>query len=208
MKFSVLPSVVYDKAIDVVVFDDTTKAANWWPTTLAYKAVCHTPLVKGFWSWSEAFHWVNSVAYGHPIKSLQVWGTGSFGTIHIGDSRMNVRSTLPDNPMYGDLVTLRARLTPDATIWFRASHVFCTDVGQRFAQSFATFMGCTVAGHTHGLNLFHSGLRTIEPEGKPLWEEPEGLLESRDGTMQKAESAPWLPRTIMGFQNSFPRSWR
>lgn len=204
MRFTVLPSAAYHAAIDVVIYDNADKAAQRWVKTKLYRTFCHTKLVKGFDSWSDALHWVNGVEYGHPIRSLQVWGRGGFGSVFIGERCLNIRALSTESHFYGDLVTLRARLTPDATIWFRSSHTFGSDIGQRFAEAFTKFMGCTVAGHTYGLNAFHSGLRTLEPGTKPDWPELEGLVDARDGTMQKAGSAPWFPRTILFTQNTIP----
>ena len=144
-------------------------------------------------SWSEALLWAatTSRAQGRPIRSLQLWGHGGWGSMTIGGTTLDTAALAADHPLAAPLDALRDALDgPASLFWMRCCSAFGHSVGQRFAEALAVRLGCRVAGHTHIIGVFQSGAHSLRPGEKARWSVDEGVRKA-NGQAVGALTSTW-----------------
>lgn len=196
-----------DNKLDIMFYDSSDWAGkelrlSWITGGKFYKLFRSVEHHAGFDSWVDALKWLDSVAPGQQINSIQFWGHGSPGRVWINGEYLSARSVLATSPHRNLLLNLKERLTSDSLIWFRSCNVFAGQEGHLFAKLMASMMGCTIASHTYIVGPWQSGLHTIRPGEEPSWNLEEGL----DGEELKW-SMPWSPNTIFCLTGKIPKGW-
>jgi hypothetical protein len=139
------------------------------------------------------------------VGEVQYWGHGRWGRVFIAKDVVDVDTVRdPTHSRHADVGALRDRLAPDALLWFRTCETFGRAEGHAFASSWSRFLGCRVAGHTHVIGPFQSGLHSLRPGGEPTWSVDEGTV---DGSEVGLMSRPGLPNTITCLHGSVPPGW-
>jgi hypothetical protein len=199
----------YTPIVRVVVFDRTCIGSGgnlspiWAAGSALYRAVRRFDAVHGVASWREAFE---RLATHDRIDELQYWGHGKWGRVLVGDDALDA-DALRD-ARRTQLEALRARLAPDALIWFRTCETFGARRGIDFAERLADFLGARVAGHTYVIAFHQSGLHVLAPGARADWPAEEGLAEGTADAPRRARwSRPWAPRTITAVTASVPSRW-
>lgn len=167
---------------------------SWAVGAWLQKLFGKTDKVYGAPSWEHALAWLD-VQPG-PLKALHYWGHGSPGYVWLAQKT-------PDLPVF--MKKLAPKVNADTEVWFRVCHLFHGKKGQDFARELAHGLGCTVAGHTRLIGLFHSGLHTLKPGMTPTWNPLEG-----DGLPGIATSLGlrwWENNTIICFRSTIPPGW-
>jgi hypothetical protein len=180
----------------------------WKAGGTLYRGLGRLDGVRGASSWNEALGWLadESQRVGRPIGEVQFWGHGRRGRAMVGDEALDVRSLQADSAHGAHLRALRAALAPAGTLWFRTCETVGGAPGRTFARAFADFLGARVAGHTHVIGFWQSGLHALLPGAAPHWPVEEGM--SPAGPLAKAlDSSPLLPRTIHALQGVIPTGW-
>jgi len=92
--------------------------------------------------------------------------------------------------------------------WFRTCETLGAECGQAFAMAWADFFNCRVAGHTHVIGFYQSGLHSLSPGESPGWSASEGILEgdARE-PLRAAESRRGEPNTITCHGGQIPAGW-
>lgn len=187
--------------------------ASWVLGALLYRALGRIDLAFGARSWPEALRWLSiagsqprapASTAGQPITELQFWGHGRAGCVLIGQESLDTKAVVPRgsaNPLHADLLAVRARLQPDSRIWLRTCSAFAGAAGQRFARALSEFFGCRIAGHTHVIAVWQSGLHSVRPGEVPDWPEAEG------GAAGGARSSPGAPNTVTFLHGKIPAGW-
>lgn len=163
--------------------------------------------------WAGALDWaVGEVARtGRPLASLQVWCHGGWGSVRLGESRLEEDTLAGGHALAGRLDALRdalagARDAPDAgvpVVWFRCCSAFGHH-GRHFAAATAERLGCRVAGHTHVIGVLQSGLHSLVPGGSATWDAAEGVR-MEGGRAVAALGSSWrAPNTVTFAQTSLP----
>jgi hypothetical protein len=171
-----------------------------------YRALRRIDRAKGVASWAEAFAWL--AAQDQPITEIQYWGHGKWGSASVGRERFAVASLLRNHAHRPLLDAVRARLAPDALVWFRTCETLGAVPGIDFAETLADFLGARVAGHTHIIGFHQSGLHGIAPGQRADWSPDEGLAEGTPhAPVRGAWSRPWAPRTVTCLAGRVPAAW-
>jgi hypothetical protein len=196
-----------DNKLDIMFYDSSDWAGkelrlSWVTGGKFYKLFRSVEHHSGFDSWFDALKWLDSVAPGQQINSIQFWGHGSPGRVWINGEYLSARSVLASSPHRNLLLNLKERLTSDSLIWFRSCNVFAGKEGHLFAKLMASMMGCTIASHTYIVGPWQSGLHTIRPGEEPSWSLEEGV----DGEELKW-SMPWSPNTVFCLTGKIPKGW-
>lgn len=168
-----------------------------------YSAVGRFDAWAGVASWGEALHWLAGVEPGRPIGEIQYWGHGLPGAVLVGGEAMTTAGL--GGPLASKLDGVRQRIEPRSLWWFRTCSTLAGANGQAFAVAWATFFQCDVAGHTHVIGPWQSGLHRLAPGAEPRWSVEEGAIPGVAG--RQASSAPWLPNTIHCLQGAVPAGW-
>jgi hypothetical protein len=189
-----------------------------------YRLLGRFDAYQGFGTWFAALEWLVEVGAPAPIAEIQFWGHGKWGYAVMGTQHFNQRC-FTDSDWQGRLRAVAARLIHrdslgdamsdpalDATTpigwWFRSCETFGANAGQRFARDCADFFGCRVAGHTHEIGYYQSGLHSLAPGEDPYWESDEGIAE---GTPQdprsSVKSRRKRPNTVSCFDGQVPDGW-
>lgn len=203
------------RELRLVVYDETCVlrggglSSVWWLGSELYVRAGWVAGARGVSSWSEAFHWLCNYPGGEPIAQVQFWGHGKWGRALIGDEVFDRHALSPRHELHGGLCALRERLAPTGVAWwFRTCETFGARPGHDFARRFSEFLGAPVAGHTHVIADWQSGLHSLEPGAQPSWSEHEGL---RLGTPAEpraaARSRPWLAHTVSALRSRVPDGW-
>lgn len=175
----------------------------WSAGARLYRALGRIDDSIGVASWDEAFAWL--AARREPIRELQYWGHGKWGTALVDDDALDVHALAR---RAHDLEALRERLAPDALVWFRTCETLGAQPGHDFAMRLADTLGARVAGHTYIIGFHQSGLHGIAPGMRPDWSVNEGLAEGSPTEPKRARwSRPWVPRTITALHGAIPQSW-
>jgi hypothetical protein len=177
---------------------------SWFVGGALYQALRRLDDCAGFDNWLDALTWISqrAVQERRKISQIQYWGHGWRGMAAMNGVALRADSF--QHMVWGKLLQdIRGHLTADALIWFRTCGTFGGAAGHVFARSWATNMGCRVAGHTHLIGPFQSGLRSLRPGDSPRWSEYEGVEQGSRMT----SSSPWAPNTITCLHGSVPRGW-
>ncbi len=177
----------------------------WRAGGTLYRGLGRLDGVLGVASWNEAFDWLvySAERAQRPVGEVQFWGHGRRGRALVASESLDVRSLEAGSPHAARMAALRRVLVPRSTLWFRTCETLGGAAGQRFAQEFSAFLGARVAGHTHVIGFWQSGLRTLSPGALPQWAPTEGV--GAAGELAPAlGSSPRLPRTIHCLQGRIP----
>jgi hypothetical protein len=126
------------------------------------------------------------------VDEIQLWGHGSPGIPLIGGEQITTNV----------VVVLRRVLTAGSLVWFRMCSVFFGEKGRQFAEQTSRILGCRVAGHTHIIGPFQSGLYSVSPGKGTDWD-----LRYDATPWRKVVSGWWEPRTILCTRMSVPEGW-
>lgn len=171
----------------------------WSAGARLYRRLGRIDAAHGVASWDEALAAI--AAIDEPIREVQYWGHGKWGCALVGDDVLDASGLRR-------LEGLRVRLAPDALIWFRTCETFGARRGIAFAERFADFLGARVAGHTHVIHFYQSGLHGLAPGMRADWSPDEGLVAGTADDPQRARSsAPWAARTITCLAGRVPERW-
>ncbi len=192
------------EGLRLVVYDATQKHRK--PRALGYSWQCGAQLYRGLGrvdetygatSFADALGWLGSYAAGEPIAELQFWGHGKWGRVYIEREPLD-RELLSRHHRHHDaFARFRARLAPDALLWFRTCETLGARAGHDFAAALADATGARVAGHTYVIGYYQSGLRCLAPGKRPHWSETEGLARGTGRAPPLAlSSSPSAPSTI------------
>lgn len=195
----------------VMVYDATEEnfllGASWWWGAKLYRARGDVDAYKGVRSFEEMVRWLLSL--NTDLSEVQFWGHGWFGFFAIAKRWISARVLDPkdDRGLYPLLVDLRSRFVgDDALWWFRTCSTFGGEMGHEFAKEWANFFEMTVAGHTHIIGPWQSGLHTLGVDEEPGWDAREGWTGSPSKPKGK-HSFPWVPNTIFATQGDIPAGW-
>ena len=213
-----MPKAASLPALRLLVYDDTCRGRDGgWPLTYSwmaghalYRARGCLDKAYGARSWQAALTWLADMEPDRPIAEIQFWGHGKWGEARIGSDVLNTLVLDPSHPWRELLHTIRARLHgPEALWWFRTCETFGAQAGQDFARRWANFMQCRVAGHTHIIGPWQSGLHSLRPGEQPSWSAEEGL--AAGSTAQAPKQALWSsrkrPHTISCLHSRIPAGY-
>lgn len=193
----------------LVIYDRTCTQGRrglspvWSAGTRLYRGLRRIDEARGVASWAEALSFL--AEQREPIREIQYWGHGKWGTALIGDERFDAAAIATHR---AKLDAIRERLLPDALLWFRTCETFGARPGHELAQRLADTLAARVAGHTFIIGFHQSGLHGIAPGMRPDWSVEEGLLEGTPDDPRRARwSRPWSPRTVTALTPSVPSAW-
>ena len=166
-------------------------------------------------NWHDALSWLGRVKLPEPISEIQFWGHGKWGRALISDESLDTHSLDPHHCLHQHLQMIRTRLVANGLIreqpalwWFRTCETIGAICGQQFARDWANFFECRVAGHTHAISFYQSGLHSLRPGESPGWSGNEGILEGdTHNPLRSAESKREAPNTITCFDGRVPDGW-
>lgn len=179
-----------------------------------YKAFRTLDACRGFDKWNEALMWLADYRAPERIAEIQYWGHGSPGFIWMKSEALSAASA--ERSIWTDkygvttdvLNLLKRRLTPESVIWFRTCSTFAGERGHQFAKSWANNMKCRVAGYTHIIGPWQSGLHSLAPEQEPSWPAAEGILEGTPAQPKKLKwSSPLIQNTVTCLHSRIPKGW-
>ncbi len=190
----------------LIVYDDTCRGLTprtglsfaWLAGARLWRALGRTDFAFGARSWPAALRWLAHAAAPRPIGEIQFWMHGRWGLARIGGEDLDVRAFAAGHRLAPLLAAVRGRLAgPHALLWFRTCETFGALAGQAFARAATDFFGCRVAGHTHEIAFWHSGLHVLAPGEEPGWAPAEGLATGTPGSPLRAlRSARGRPFTV------------
>lgn len=176
---------------------------SWFVGGQVYRALRRVDVCKGFRAWHLALEWLA----GHDkVTEIQYWGHGSPGCVWMDGTAL--RADAFAGPYAEILKKVAARLAPGALVWFRTCATFGADAGQLFARKWAQGLGCRVAGHTHNIGPWQSGLHSLRPGQVPDWMPGEGIAKG-DATrpVKMKGSSCFLPHTLNCLRGEVPSDW-
>lgn len=199
--------MIYDNTSLIDNFEFKDALANSWKIGgKLYRSLRWLDKIKPVSSWDEALDWLVEETKKEQVSMIQFWGHGYPGYAMIGQDYLT-RSSLLSVEKMDRFEKLRDQLPSSAVIWFRTCATFAGEDGQRFAEEFSTKLDCVIAGHTHNIGVFQSGLHTVSPGHSPRWSKDEGVKELVDSTYTLEGSGPFLPRTINCLRGTIPDLW-
>jgi hypothetical protein len=178
----------------------------WRAGAFAYEATRTADASLAADSWGEALVWAVGVAdrSRRAIGSLQVWCHGGWGSVRLGASRLDSDALAPGHALAAEIDALRDHLAQrDALVWFRCCSAFGHH-GRHFAAAAADRLRCRVAGHTHIIHFFQSGLHSLAPGQQPGWDPAEGVRFARGRAAGARSSSPMAPSTITCLRTTLP----
>ena len=156
-------------------------------------------------SWEEGLEWISR---HDTIDEIQFWGHGNWGKVLIDRQPLDISALSPSHPLHPVLRRIRERMNPHAQWWFRTCDTFGANIGHAFATEWSGWFQRPVAGHTHIIGVWQSGLHRIEPGATPHWHAEEGL---REGSPARPTLSTWstygAPNTIHCLQSRVPTGW-
>lgn len=188
-----------------LVYDRTqgSLARIWSAGSVLYRGLRRLDAVRGVSTWGEALSWLGTLR--EPLEEIQYWGHGRWGRALIDGVALDARSLVTHS---SQLQAVRDRLSPNALLWFRTCETFGGCAGHDFAERFADFFGARIAGHTHVIGFYQSGLHGLRPGERAHWPATEGLRAGTpDEPVQAHSSAPWRPRTVTALAGQVPEAW-
>jgi hypothetical protein len=188
-----------------LVIYDKTDIAGWvrWTWVIGaflFKLFRRIDDYKGVETWGDAFDWLCSQK--HPIKEIQFWGHGTWGSAIVGLTRLQ-NVTMGMGLYEADLVKLREKLSADSIFWLRSCGCFGDLRGQDFAVRLSKALGCIVVGHTYIIHFWHSGTRVLHPGKMPDWPLDEGVK----NTEKMRWSGMREPATIIFCRANLPKEY-
>jgi hypothetical protein len=196
----------------VMVYDRTCVRTRghltpvWATGGALYRGLGRIDAAHGVASWDEALAWI--AAQEAPITEIQYWGHGTWGGAWVGTDLLDANVFRETHRLHAGLVAARARLAPDALVWFRCCHTLGARAGIDWAERLAEFLGARVAGHTYVIGFHQSGLHGVAPGVRADWTADEGLSEGTvDAPLRARSSRPWAPRTITALHGEVPAAW-
>jgi hypothetical protein len=205
-------------SLRLLVFDRTCvgRAARpglsdaWNAGRVVYQSLGRIDDAYGASSWTDALEWLvaRSHATGRAIGEVQYWGHGRRGRALVADDVLDARSLHPGGTHFQRLGALRACFAATAGgWWFRTCETLGGTAGHAFARAWCDTMEQRVAGHTHVIGFWQSGLHTLRPGAAPAWSVTEGLRDVHDEAAVALGSSPLLPHTIQCLRGTIPRGW-
>jgi len=200
------------RGLRLIVFDRTCRSARlplsraWRAGSWLYRGLGRVDLVLGAASWEEALRWLAEARpTTAPIREVQIWSHGRWGRALLESDALDEEALLPGHRLHAGLQAVRERLRPSSLWWFRTCETFGAVAGQRFARALVEFFGCRVAGHTHVIGFWQSGLHSLGPGEEPGWSTSEGVVEgSAEEPQRAARSGPAAPNTITCLHGGVP----
>jgi hypothetical protein len=178
----------------------------WAAGAALYRRLGRIDEAHGVASWDEALAWL--ATRPEPIEEWQYWGHGKWGAVFVDRDALDATALVSGSPQHAQLVAVRARLAPDALVWFRTCETFGARRGIALAEQLADFLGARVAGHTFVIGLHQSGLHGLAPGARADWSADEGLAAGTvDDPLGARPSWPWAPRTVTCFTGEVPPAW-
>ena len=174
---------------------------SWFAGGRLYRMMRWVDETRGFATWEDALDWLAHTEPDQKIKQIQVWGHGGPGRSYMAGEALSHDSVYQGRHVLA-LQLIADRMTRDGVIWFRQCSVFAGPNGHRFARTGANEMGCRVAGHTHIIGPWQSGLHTIEPNENPRWPTGEGLVDGKP-----VWGRPWTANTVNMLRSDIPDGW-
>jgi hypothetical protein len=204
------------RGLRVMIYDATCTGGRlaaglthaWWVGSHLYRALGRIDASFGARRWDEALAWIVGQEPDRSIDEVQLWMHGKWGAAFLERDRLDERALLRGSPHRAQLDALAARLHEGSLLWFRTCETFGAHAGQRFAAACAERLGCRVAGHTHVIGDWQSGLHSLRPGEAPRWPPEEGLLHGTAAAPERARwSTPLRPHTIHCLQGRVPAGW-
>lgn len=203
------------EGLRLIVYDRTQRARSpralgysWQYGTHLYRALGRVDAAYGARDFGGALRFLASHEPTRPITELQFWGHGKWGKIFVDRDTLD-RSVLSPSHQYHALFrAFRARLAPNALLWFRTCETLGARAGQDFARALGDETGARVAGHTYVIGFFQSGLHCLRPGTTPTWSATEGLSRGGADSPECAlTSAPGAPNTITCLDGEIPEDF-
>lgn len=212
--------------VNVVVFDDTqtnprpnetvrpedapfrvrdvTSLTFWWKTGgLIDELQGFADDAIGASNWDEAIDAAVSFAKRRRAKigSLQFWGHGSDGAVHMGSESLTARDFGSGGRHEAALAELRAVMHPQqGSVWFRSCNNFRKERGRELARASVAFLGVPVVGHTFITHALQSGTMALHPGEAPFWDEDLGVRRKPRNGRDTLISDPLRKRTVTMFR--------
>lgn len=198
----------------VMIFDTTYRGLDRLPLSHAWQAggavyaglgrIDHR---RGVRSWEEALDWLLAVEPDRPLGEVQFWGHGHWGEALVDRVPLD-RDAFRRGHRLHDRLRAIADRSDRPQWWFRTCETLGARRGHDFAQAVADHFGGSVAGHTHVIGVWQSGLHRLEAGERPHWSDTEGVAEgTADAPGRALGSWPWRPRTIHCLQGRVPAGW-
>ena len=161
----------------VFIYDKTQGwlTASWWFGAALRSLRPGKDIILNIRSWDEMVEQLNALPKGS-VERVEYWGHGLSSAVHCAGV-----------PLPEDVLELVAdRMTgPTALWWWRTCKTFWGEPGHDFAKKCAEALGCRVAGFTHWIWLWQSGLTATGPEETAPWPTTGGK-----------RSWPWRENTV------------
>ncbi len=180
----------------------------WSVGGFVYAGLGRIDAARGVSSWAEALEWVveHAQATGRPLEEVQYWGHGRRGGALIANDVLDLASLRGTH--LERVRALRACFASESRgWWFRTCETVGGTAGHAFARAWSDLLDQRVAGHTHVIGFWQSGLHTVRPGEAPSWSVTEGLRDAHDETEVALGSSPLRPHTIHCLQGTIPRGW-
>jgi hypothetical protein len=184
----------------------------WWAGALLYGGLGRLDAWRGVADWREGLEWLATFSPAsrgaERIAEVQYWGHGNWGLAKIGADRLDAASLAEGHAHHDLLRRIRGRLAPDALWWFRTCDTLGSARGHAFARQLTGLLGCDVAGHTHIIGPWQSGLHRLRPGQAPHWSADEGIAEgTAEQPVRSTWSTPLRPNTITCLHSRVPAGW-
>ena len=179
---------------------------SWMAGARVYGALGRLHAWRGVSSWEDALAWL---AEGdEPLDEIQFWGHGNWGLVRIDGQRLDVAALVSGHPLHAGLERVRERMSPGGQWWFRTCDTLGSARGHDFARRWTDFFARPVAGHTHVIGPWQSGLHRLQPGASPHWDAMEGVAQgTAEAPRRSTWSAPGRPNTIHCLRSRVPDGW-
>jgi hypothetical protein len=180
----------------------------WQAGSVLYRGLRRIDAAYGARSWVDALDFLATWGGGRTIGEFQFWGHGKWGRALIDGESFDRRVLSTAHPLLGRVAAFRARLEPEALVWFRTCETLGATSGHDFARAFGDYLGARVAGHTFVIGFFQSGLHALSPGCSPLWSPDEGIASgSPEQPTRALSSGPTRPNTITCLTGEIPEGF-
>lgn len=195
--------MIFDRGLGGIWYQSLL-TASWQVGARLYSALGRFDAFFGVSSWQEAFDWLARHDSQEPIREVQYWGHGNWGSARVSGELLSMETI----PHHADaLRALADRMGPESLFWFRTCETFGRAVGHDFARAWSDRLGCRVAGHTYVIHLAQSGLHSLALGSSPTWSTDEGLPSSAERPRHALSSRFGYPNTISCFRGDIPEGF-